>query len=59
VRYHIIKASRSYEGRPYQGPASDYLPAQAETMFGAERVVDHLMKVNPVGWIIIDTKTGD
>lgn len=58
MRYHIIKASRSYDGNPYCGPSSDNLPAEADTLAEAIEWVERLTKRNPAGWVIVEIETG-
>lgn len=58
MRYHIYKATRLYEGRPYCGPASDGAPAEADQLSEAVTLRDQLLVRNPVGWRIHDTCTG-
>lgn len=57
MRYHIYKATRLYEGRPYSGPANLGKPAQAEQLCEAVALVHKLSLTNPVGWRIHDTMT--
>jgi len=56
MRYHLIKKSRVYNGKPYCGPASNNKPAEAETHLKALILKAELQLKNPVGWVIIDTK---
>ena len=58
-RYHLHKATRLYDGRPYQGPASGGLPAEADTIEEARALRERLMLANPVGWIMRDTHLGE
>lgn len=58
MRYHIYKATRVYEGRPYSGPANQGQPAQAEMLCEAVALANKLSQTNPVGWRIWDTLTG-
>ena len=55
MRYHLYKATRLYEGRPYSGPANRGQPAQADSLPAALILRDQLCKINPVGWRIRDT----
>lgn len=55
MRFHLYKASRSYQGRPYTGPSSDNMPAWTETLEEARQLQDRMTQANPVGWIIRDT----
>ena len=57
MRYHIYKASRVYEGRPYSGPTSHGQPAQADQLCEAVHLRDQMITKNPVGWCIRDTHT--
>jgi hypothetical protein len=57
MRYHIYKATRCYEGRPYCGPASQGQPAQANTLSEAVELQAQMLEHNPVGWNIRDTET--
>lgn len=59
MRYHLYKATRLYEGRPYAGLANLCQPAEADTLCAALALRDLLMKRNPVGWRIWDTLTGE
>jgi hypothetical protein len=56
MRYHLVKASRIDEGKPYKGPASGDTKAQADTLMGAKSLQAILTVANPVGWVIIDTR---
>ena len=56
MRYHIYKASRVYEGRPYSGPTSDGQPAQADQLCEAVKMWSLMCAHNPVGWRIRDTQ---
>lgn len=58
MRYHLYKASRLYEGRPYCGPSSNSQPAEANSLNAARDLQQQLNKINPVGWRIRDTLTG-
>jgi hypothetical protein len=58
MRYHIYKATRLYEGRPYAGPANQGVPAQADVLCDAIALAHKLSQTNPVGWRIWDTLTG-
>jgi hypothetical protein len=58
MRYHIYKATRLYEGRPYAGPASDGQPAEVDKLCEAVILRDIMFTRNPVGWRIHDTATG-
>jgi hypothetical protein len=58
MRFHIYKATRLYEGRPYAGPANQGAPAQADLLCEALALVHTLSQTNPVGWRIHDTLTG-
>lgn len=57
MRYHLYKATRLYQGRPYQGPANHGQPAEADTIEAARTLQEQLMLANPVGWRIRDTET--
>lgn len=57
MKYHIIKATRLYFGMPYCGPASDNLPAEADTLEEAIRLLNELNVRNPVGWVIMNSET--
>ena len=58
MRYHIYKATRVYEGRPYEGASSGGQPAQADTIAQAQTMREQMLLLNPVGWRIHDTATG-
>ena len=58
-RYHVIKASRIWQGHPYSGPSSRGKPAHADTLEGAFAWVSKLTKRNPVGWQIVDSESGE
>lgn len=60
ARYHVIKASREWVGRPYKY-VGDSLEVWLDFHFveSARDVVNVMNKKNPVGWIIIDSKTGE
>lgn len=57
MKYHLIKTSRLYFGLPYCGPSSDNLPAEADTIEEAIRLLNELNDRNPVGWVIINSET--
>lgn len=57
MRYHIYKATRSYTGVPYAGPANQGAPAEADTLCAAVALTHKLSQTNPVGWRIHDTWT--
>jgi hypothetical protein len=50
--YHIIKASRQYQGVPYCGPTSDHRPAVFDSLEDAELAQARFQTINPVGWTI-------
>ena len=52
VMFHLFKASRVYEGRPYCGPTSNGKPAQYKTRLAAVRAANRFLKKNPVGWSV-------
>lgn len=58
MKYHIIKASRAYDGYPYFGPSSDYEDSEADTLAEAIQWVDRLTLRNPVGWVVVEVETG-
>ena len=57
MRYHIYKATRSYEGRGYQGPSSNNVLCEFDSIFNTFKMYVHLCEYNSgVGWNIFDTK---
>ena len=54
-RYHIVKATRGYYGRPYCGYSSNYKPMEFDELREAKEAVERLNDFNPVGWDIYDT----
>jgi hypothetical protein len=50
--YHIVKASRQYQGTPYCGPTSDHRPATFDSLEEAEAAQARFQAINPVGWTI-------
>ena len=52
VMFHLFKASRVYEGRPYCGPTSNGKPAQYKTRLAAVRAANRFLKKNQVGWSV-------
>lgn len=57
--YHIIKASRIYEGKPYKGSSSLYKELTYTDLAITRSVVNSLNKINPVGWEIYNNHTGE
>lgn len=56
ARYHVFKGTRGYEGRPYQGPSNNGLPAEAHTLAEVKLLRERLIERNPgVGWSVYDT----
>lgn len=56
ARYHLFKGTRGYDDRPYCGPSSLGVPAEADTMKEAEKLRNELLSRNPgVGWEMYDT----
>lgn len=58
MKYHLCKATRIYGGEPYNGPSSNGMNAEAETLEEAKIMADKLNERNPVGWNIWDSETG-
>lgn len=56
-KYHLCKKSRAYCGSPYNGPSSDYLPAETDSLNKAILLAKELTEKNPVGWDIYDATT--
>lgn len=57
MRYHLFKASRTYQGSPYQGPSNNSRRAEAETLEEAIAMYEELSAMNNVGWAIFDSVT--
>ena len=55
--YHIIKASRRYEGKGYCGASSNNISMEFLFLHDAIYHVGLLLEKNPVGWDIIDSVT--
>lgn len=56
--FHLCKATRLYDGRPYCGFTSQYKPAEFATLEEAKQALDIFQAFNPVGWSIWDADTG-
>lgn len=56
-RYHLFKQTRLYSGEPYQGPTSNYQPAEYDTKEDAIAAAAEFNERNPVGWNVWDTET--
>lgn len=63
MRLHLIKASRTYEGRGYAGVSCDKAGvlkgADYSTVEGALCDAVRLCTVNPVGWQVVDARSGE
>ena len=57
--FHLCKQSRIYNGSPYCGPTSGYIPAEYETKEQAIEAQIEFTNKNPVGWNIFDSVTGN
>ena len=57
MKYHVIKRSRKYSGKPYCGATSDNHPAEADIMADAFTMALHLNEKNPIGWDVYDSET--
>jgi len=58
MRFHIYDASSRYEGWPYSGTLSEDRPAEFDTMSEAVDAKLRMTLMKPIGWAILDTKTG-
>jgi hypothetical protein len=56
-RYHLHKASRNYQGNPYQGSSNDNQRAECATLEEARALQLKLSRRNGVGWRIYDADT--
>ena len=59
LKYHIIKLARIYEGRPYCGPTSGFVPAEYDSLPDAKFAADDFLTRNAVGWQVFDSETGE
>ena len=60
ARYHVIKASRTWSGSPYRYVEGVHdLWLDFHFIESAREVVDLMIGKNPVGWVIIDSESGD
>lgn len=57
--YHIVKASRAYEGLPYCGPSSKNIPMEFVSLEVAKKWREDLHTFNPIGWEIYCAETGN
>jgi hypothetical protein len=57
MRYHICKASRIYKGWPYQGPTSNNLSAESDSLNDAIAMAQSMLDRNSVGWEVWDSQT--
>lgn len=57
-RFHVIKASRNYEGSGYCGDSSKGKIQEFSSIAKAKDAIYVLQLRNNCGWIIIDSKTG-
>lgn len=57
MKYHIIKSSRTYQGKPYCGESSFNTPLECDIMYDAFAIVEFMDTVNPVGWDVYDSHT--
>lgn len=59
VTYHLCKQTRVYDGEPYRGPSSNYIPMSFDLFSEALDARDKLQNRNPVGWNIFNADTGE
>ena len=57
--FHIQKESKLYVGIPYTGALSKGQRAEAETLQAAIDMAKQFEKINPSGWNVFDTETGE
>lgn len=57
AKYHIAKATRWYQGNPYQGPSNDNQRAECDTMEEVEALIAKLTKYNGCGWRVYNSVT--
>ena len=57
--FHIFKATRVYEGRPYCGPVSDGKVCEYTTLEQAIFEAEIMLARNPVGWMVYDAESGE
>jgi hypothetical protein len=55
--FHIEKQTRIYDGEPYCGPSSNYIPLAFASIEEAKRKISLLNEINPVGWNIWNSNT--
>lgn len=58
MRYHLCKVTRVYDGEPYCGPTSKGQPAGSDSLEEAVQMAKFFDRVNPVGWNVWDSETG-
>jgi len=57
--FHLFKMSRTYIGKPYNGPTSLYQDAAYATLPEAVKAAQKFNKRNPVGWYIFEAESGE
>lgn len=58
MRFHLCKQSRMYSGFPYSGYTSEGMVGEAETLEEAIELARKFTEINPVGWDVYDSTTG-
>jgi len=56
-KYHVVKKSRMYTGVAYCGPASNYIPAEYDSIGDAFIAAKRMTGINPVGFDVYDAGT--
>jgi hypothetical protein len=63
ARYHVVKATRIYEGSGYSGYSAQQVgapqPVEEDSLEEAKKWLIRLEAFNPVGWNIYDSTTGE